>query len=113
VARHIFQACPVWIYTQSNITNMTEYVYWYLRIDKDTTIPEEYKDNLDVSSEEPFIRMLIAATNFPTKWLRSKRRRFPCIFHVVTLPTPAQIIFLISDKQRLHRKRDASDDTAV
>jgi hypothetical protein len=22
VARHIFQACPVWIYTQSNITNI-------------------------------------------------------------------------------------------
>ena len=22
VARHIFQACPVWIYTQSNITSM-------------------------------------------------------------------------------------------
>ena len=22
VARHIFQACPVWIYTQNNITNM-------------------------------------------------------------------------------------------
>jgi hypothetical protein len=21
VARHIFQACPVWIYTQSNITS--------------------------------------------------------------------------------------------
>jgi hypothetical protein len=24
VARHIFQACPVWIYTQSNITSMIE-----------------------------------------------------------------------------------------
>jgi hypothetical protein len=24
VARHIFQACPVWIYTQSNITNMVK-----------------------------------------------------------------------------------------
>jgi hypothetical protein len=22
VARHILQACPVWIYTQNNITNM-------------------------------------------------------------------------------------------
>jgi hypothetical protein len=22
VARYIFQACPVWIYTQSNITNI-------------------------------------------------------------------------------------------
>jgi hypothetical protein len=22
MARHIFQACPVWIYTQSNITNI-------------------------------------------------------------------------------------------
>jgi ferredoxin-like protein FixX len=22
VARHIFQACPVWIYTQSNTTNI-------------------------------------------------------------------------------------------
>jgi hypothetical protein len=22
VARHIFQACPVWIYTQSNITSI-------------------------------------------------------------------------------------------
>ena len=22
LARHIFQACPVWIYTQSNITNI-------------------------------------------------------------------------------------------
>jgi hypothetical protein len=27
VARHIFQACPVWIYTQSNITNITHYYY--------------------------------------------------------------------------------------
>jgi hypothetical protein len=31
VARHIFQACPVWIYTQSNITraqasNSPEYI---------------------------------------------------------------------------------------
>jgi hypothetical protein len=23
VVRHNFQACPVWIYTQSNITNIT------------------------------------------------------------------------------------------
>jgi hypothetical protein len=23
VVRHIFQACPVWIYTQSNITSIT------------------------------------------------------------------------------------------
>ena len=23
VARHIFQACPLWIYTQSNITNIS------------------------------------------------------------------------------------------
>jgi hypothetical protein len=29
VARHIFQACPVWIYTQSNITNI---VYHILQI---------------------------------------------------------------------------------
>jgi hypothetical protein len=29
VARHIFQACPVWIYTQSNITNiMTSIANW-------------------------------------------------------------------------------------
>jgi hypothetical protein len=26
VARHIFQACPVWIYTQSNITNIICYI---------------------------------------------------------------------------------------
>jgi hypothetical protein len=25
VARHIFRACPVWIYTQSNITNISNY----------------------------------------------------------------------------------------
>jgi hypothetical protein len=25
VARYIFQACPVWIYTQSNITQATSY----------------------------------------------------------------------------------------
>jgi hypothetical protein len=25
VARHIFQACPVWIYTQSNITQIVLY----------------------------------------------------------------------------------------
>jgi hypothetical protein len=24
VTRHIFQACPVWIYTQSNITNIMQ-----------------------------------------------------------------------------------------
>ena len=29
MARHIFQACPVWIYTQSNITNI---VYHILQI---------------------------------------------------------------------------------
>ena len=28
VARHIFQACPVWIYTQSNITNI-KYYCWH------------------------------------------------------------------------------------
>jgi hypothetical protein len=27
VARHIFQACPVWIYTQSNITQACNYCY--------------------------------------------------------------------------------------
>jgi hypothetical protein len=27
VARHIFQACPVWIYTQSNITNIILLLY--------------------------------------------------------------------------------------
>jgi hypothetical protein len=27
VARHIFQPCPVWIYTQSNITNMNRNVH--------------------------------------------------------------------------------------
>jgi hypothetical protein len=27
VARHIFQACPVWIYTQSNITQAIVYVF--------------------------------------------------------------------------------------
>ena len=30
VARHIFQACPVWIYTQSNITNNHTY-FIYVR----------------------------------------------------------------------------------
>jgi hypothetical protein len=25
VARHIFQACPVWIYTQSNVTQALYY----------------------------------------------------------------------------------------
>jgi hypothetical protein len=25
VVRHIFQACPVWIYTQSNITSIKNY----------------------------------------------------------------------------------------
>jgi hypothetical protein len=25
VARHIFQACPVWIYTQSNITQVSQW----------------------------------------------------------------------------------------
>jgi hypothetical protein len=28
VARHIFQACPVWIHTQSNITNIIIYNYF-------------------------------------------------------------------------------------
>ena len=26
VVRHVFQACPVWIYTQSNITSIIYYV---------------------------------------------------------------------------------------
>jgi hypothetical protein len=26
VVRHIFQACPVWIYTQSNITNIMNFI---------------------------------------------------------------------------------------
>ena len=29
VARHIFQACPVWIYTQSNITSICTEVSFY------------------------------------------------------------------------------------
>jgi hypothetical protein len=29
VVRHIFQACPVWIYTQSNITNIKYNLYNY------------------------------------------------------------------------------------
>ena len=31
VARHIFQACPGWIYTQSNITNI---ILYYIRNNK-------------------------------------------------------------------------------
>jgi hypothetical protein len=30
VARHIFQACPVWIYTQSNITNIRSHCVMFL-----------------------------------------------------------------------------------
>jgi hypothetical protein len=30
VARHIFQACPVWIYTQSNITQASVLIVLYL-----------------------------------------------------------------------------------
>ena len=29
VVRHIFQACPVWIYTQSNITSIKVYIIIY------------------------------------------------------------------------------------
>ena len=33
VDRHIFQACPVWIYTQSNITSMiSQMLTWHLYI---------------------------------------------------------------------------------
>jgi hypothetical protein len=36
VARHIFQACPVWIYTQSNITNIIptqkKFIYTFIKI---------------------------------------------------------------------------------
>jgi hypothetical protein len=30
VVRHIFQACPVWIYTQSNITSVTRLKHLYV-----------------------------------------------------------------------------------
>jgi hypothetical protein len=30
VVRHIFQACPVWIYTQSNITSIIVFVENFL-----------------------------------------------------------------------------------
>jgi hypothetical protein len=29
MARHIFQACPVWIYTQSNITSIILFILFY------------------------------------------------------------------------------------
>jgi hypothetical protein len=29
VARHIFQACPVWMYTQSNITSMNTNILYF------------------------------------------------------------------------------------
>jgi hypothetical protein len=32
VVRHIFQACPVWIYIQSNITSKTHTVMTYLKL---------------------------------------------------------------------------------
>jgi hypothetical protein len=32
VVRHIFQACPVWIYTQSNITSIMTYVVLVVRM---------------------------------------------------------------------------------
>ena len=41
-------------------------------------LTEKYKENFDVSSEGPYRREIIV-TNFPTKYLRSKRRRSPCI----------------------------------
>jgi hypothetical protein len=36
VARHIFQACPVWIYTQSNITQALYMLFtgWEVRAEK-------------------------------------------------------------------------------
>jgi hypothetical protein len=38
VARHIFQACPVWIYTQSNITQATCYYYYRYKANLHFTI---------------------------------------------------------------------------
>ena len=35
MARHIFQACPVWIYTQSNITSIIHNVLQYLDVDQE------------------------------------------------------------------------------
>ena len=45
-----------------------------------TQLPEKYKENFDVSSSSGGLQ---PTTNFSTKGLRSKRRRYPCIFQVV------------------------------
>ena len=39
VARHIFQACPVWIYTQSNITSIMYFGFLGLQDDLMETMP--------------------------------------------------------------------------
>jgi hypothetical protein len=41
VARHIFQACPVWIYTQSNITQAVKCLFSHAEtsLEKNNTTP--------------------------------------------------------------------------
>jgi hypothetical protein len=34
VARHIFQACPVWIHTQSNITSISDILFSFVSVFK-------------------------------------------------------------------------------
>jgi hypothetical protein len=44
VARHIFQACPVWIYTQSNITVIISIIQLFqLRLSPEQSGKVEYE----------------------------------------------------------------------
>jgi uncharacterized protein YdeI (YjbR/CyaY-like superfamily) len=96
VVRHIFQACPVWIYTQSNITSIIirlllslceiwiSPVTFWLHTKYKLCCGWKAVGLMFVSGYickiEPDTQVRTLATNIPMKVLRSKRRSSPCIF---------------------------------
>jgi hypothetical protein len=53
VVRHIFQACPVWIYTQSNITSII--LNNIVTPDSGSTILFDIVDTCEQRGQQPFL----------------------------------------------------------
>ena len=71
-------------------------LFLYLRSRLGMLLPEKYESIFDVSSEGPSSGSLACLLNFPTKGLRSKRRRYFHIFQVEAYLTYCEDIYEVS-----------------
>jgi hypothetical protein len=70
VDRHIFQACPVWIYTQSNITCKHHLVLCFLLFLNSRALPKKKRKSADDNNNNHFVQTTLASS-----FLKSSTRK--------------------------------------